>query len=451
MSVRLKLFLLPILCMGLFVSCDSSEKIGNSIDKERVDYRILSEEELTVEEYADKIFAYEEANNVEDRFIHRQTFLAEMNKRKAELEKELGVNGILLGFKYLNFAYNSVDQHGSKIELSSFLSWGTYSSVLGKKHNLNPRNIFLSAHPTIASNPEAPTSSKGGLDLLVSGDNLLILPDYIGYGITSANLHPYLNHEVAGKNMYDALVAGYHLATERFELKMKKEWKLYLLGASQGGAVALATHKYLETNKDSNGKMLADKWNFAYSYCCSGPYSPPLTFAKYREWGSVGIPSFIPMVIKSMVDSYPELLGKWTEDAFYSEKYLEKKAEFDALYSKKESNILTINKYFTKYFGTDSHGKVELSKFMSPEILDANSDLSKAFYRCLEKNDLTTGWYPVHKIYLFHGTGDGIVPLENSEEVVRLFTDKTSLEKVIWIGHVPTILEWYSRLLVHAW
>jgi hypothetical protein len=47
--------------------------------------------------------------------------------------------------------------------------------------------------------------------MAITGDNLLIMPDYKGFGISRELVQPYCNHELCAQNSIDAMKAGYKI------------------------------------------------------------------------------------------------------------------------------------------------------------------------------------------------------------------------------------------------
>lgn len=286
---------------------------------------------------------------------------------------------------------------------------------------------------------EAPSRTTNVIQTLV-GNNLVIQPDYIGYGATRNELHPYLNHDITAINSVDALGAGFKVwKTETKNSKeLSKNWKMYVIGASQGGSSALAVHKYLDTHLD-----IANKWHFGYSYCCCGPYCPTVTMEKYYKDGHVTFPGGILLTVKSMLASYPEILGKWTEDDFYSEKFRKIKSTVDKMIASKEYKTTELNDKLRELLDVKKGDPFSLKDILSTSVLDMNSEIAQAFFKCLEKNDLTTGWTPVHEIRLYQTTVDDVVPYANAERLRQAFPDKVK-EEMIWdnLGHVSACTHW---------
>ena len=432
------------------VSCSDDNDIeenGSEIQDPLVDdveVKVLKDKSYTVEEMADMLFGADGANNDESFADLRQQFLAHNDEMAKEIEDKVGSNGVAMSYRSIEYLYTSVDQHGEPVELSSMVWWGQYWLPFFGWNDLDPNNIYLVEHFTITSNDECPTSSKAKEQVSL-GDNLVIMPDYIGYGYTRNRLHPYLNHEVCAQNSIDALYAGYKIFLENSDAKLEDDWGLYVLGASQGGGNALAVHKYLDTHP-----WMAESWRFQYSYCCAGPYSPELTMRKYLEWGKMSYPCVIPMVVKSMLDSYPNILGKWKEEDFYSSKYCDIKQEVDRMLAEKELDADAINKKMKELIGTK---EILIKDLVSEDMMNANSEMAKAFFECLKKQDLTTGWTPKHLIKLYHGKSDDVVPYENATLLVDNFgKGKVDLfNSSVGGGHIFTCVKWYGTLMVNNW
>ena len=79
--------------------------------------------------------------------------------------------------------------------------------------------------------------------------------------------------------------------------------------------------------------------------------------------------------------------------------------------------------------------EIYLTDILSEVMFDEDSEIIKDLYRCLEKNNLTTGWTPSHPIKLFYGKGDRVVPYENSTSVQEAFGS----EKVTLVGTDETL------------
>ena len=284
------------------------------------------------------------------------------------------------------------------------------------------------------------------------GNSLVIMPDYIGYGVSADMIHPYMNHQVCALNSVDALAAGFAAFDDLSMSDMPEDWEMTVLGASQGGGNALAVHRMMDEDPG-----LAEKWHFASSYCAAGPYDPALTVDMYLEYGKTDFPVLFPLTIKSMYDSYPEILGGFEEEDFFCDNYLNRKQEIDDTISKKELSVAKLNRMCIDYFRTDMHSsglaydEISVHDILSEEIMDRNSEIFKAFYRCLEMNDLTTGWTPSHPVKLYYSETDSVVPFENSMAVRDAFGDgHVTLVKGLSFEHEISCALWMLDVMTQA-
>ena len=386
-------------------------------------------------------------NNIPDEYAaFKEPMTSALAQRENNLRQETGNPDIQLGFRKVTYLYPSKDIDGGDITLSAAACWLGYFNN-GVWNDLKPENICLMEHYTITSDAEAP-SNTFALEMFITGNALTIMPDYIGYGITKDIPHPYLNHDVCAINSIDALSAGYELFNDKSKNGMHNSWKLYIAGASQGAGNAIAIHKFLDTNLE-----LAAKWNFASTNCSSGPYSPVVTIDKYFTDGKVVYPVVFPLVIRTMFDSYPEIMEGFTEEMFYSQNYLAIKSEIDGLIEGKRHNTSEINQVFIDKVRKTvdanlAENEIYLTDILSPEMLDKESPICKALYLCLEKNDLTKGWSPTHPIKLHYSSKDKVVPHENSLAIHEAFGDGVvTLEpSPVSADHTTTCSLWMVEL-----
>lgn len=435
--MKKKFYLLPIilLLMSITVACTSEENPSLELEKK---YEVTSDIQYPISLFLGSI--------PEEYAAFKEPLAGAFSLRESALEQALGTD-IQIGFRKVTYTYPSTDVKDDPITLSAAAFWFGYF-VDNVWNDLQPDNICLMEHYTITSDAETPTNTFA-MEMFITGNTLTIMPDYIGYGISKELPHPYLHHDVCAINSIDALTAGYNLFDNQGKCGMAQGWKLYLAGASQGAANAIAVHKYMDTHPD-----LATKWNFASSNCSSGPYSPVVTIDKYLTDGKVAYPVVFPLVMKTMFDSYPEIMGNFTEEMAYAVNYLAAKAEIEKMIADKEHNTAAINQVFIDKVrktidASLADNEIYLTDILSPEMLDKESPLCKAFYRCLDKNDLTKGWTPIHPMKLHYSPYDAVVPQENSHAILEAFgADMVILqESTLPVDHATTCALWMLGLL----
>ena len=365
--------------------------------------------------------------------------------------RALGIKIPTFYFRYFNYSYESVDATGKPVTLSARVSWGG-NKLFNNFYEARPCYVLLNPHFTITTDKSSPTSGNAYEIPFMSGNLLLIQPDYQGFGITKDMDQAYINHEACAQQCIDALKAGFKVFSDLANVKMESNWQLYVAGCSQGGGNTLACHKWLDTHED-----FAQAWRFAYSYSGSGPYSPRVTFEKYFEQKGITFPVVFPVVIRSMKMSYPDILGKYDEKEFFSDKYNSIKDQIDQMVASKEYSSDQINQVifdnFTVTVDDDGNKTVALTDLLSEKASDMNSDMTKALFECLDKNDLTTGWTPTRPIYLFHGQRDMIVPYANSEAVKNAFPDKVTLytERFGYDDHLSSCAQFLVHIATADW
>lgn len=358
------------------------------------------------------------------------------------------------GIRYVDYTYESVDEQGNPVTLSSRVCWGVTMLYESIYFEFRPCDLVLCAHSTVTSDAEAPTKDGSLETLMLQGDRVLVLPDYIGYGATKDRVHPYINHNLCARNCIDALRAGYKVFKDKCAKDLHPDWKFYVIGASQGGGNALAIHKWLDTHED-----FAKLWRFEYSYCAAGPYSPRVTFEEYFKQKILVYPCVLPLTLKAMFAAYPDIMGKWKEEDFYSEAYLKGKVDIDNMIASKEYESTTLNAQICKLFPHPNDpdivdGKqVYLEEILAPDVCDPTSEKSIALFQCLDRNDLTKGWTPTHPIHLYHGKDDTYVSYANSEAVMEAFPEMATLEEPakVFADHLATCILWMLSVTFGVW
>lgn len=403
------------------------------------DYEVLSDDTYSFNEFIQTLLDESSMTSALPE-AQKTMVMTQLDTYIGNMAASVGLAPEELFFRRVTYLYPSTDQYGSRSNLSAMALWlGTETS--GDWSDISPERICLMEHFTITSDAECPSVGYP-FEAFINGNSLVIMPDYIGYGATVDMVHPYMNHELCAINSIDALEAGYKLYVELSQAGMTQGWATVVAGASQGGGNALAVHKYMDTHSD-----VSAQWNFSHSYCAAGPYSPSLTVDIYLDKGKTANPVLFTLTMKAMYDSYPEILGRFDEDRLYSAKYLEHKTELDAALASKKYNTSSLNElYFSLLKSEDdglTDGVIRIEDILSAELMDKESEICKALYKCLEKADLTTGWSPVSPVRLYYSASDSVVPAENTVAVLEAFgEDKVTLVKGLSMDHVVSCALW---------
>ncbi|MDO4511680.1 MAG: hypothetical protein Q4B68_07690 [Bacteroidales bacterium] len=298
----------------------------------------------------------------------------------------------------------------------------------------------LNCHPTVFTSLQAPTGADPldkDVSMFCSNYALVVSPDYCGYGLSGHKQHPYLVQGVTARNVIDGYVAALNLVDNGdvqgsvVRWKLSKDFYTDIMGYSQGGSVALACVKYLESGQVPQHTL--DRINLHDTYCGDGPYSPYATLTQYIDWVNgdsekyrkLAYPCVLPLILKAAKDAYAgDCMRTMDEESFFSEEFLA-----TGIIDLVERKQLTSDEINDVVF---NHGLTRIDQMVNKKVLtrtkviengkevekvafNTSSTEFRCLMRALEMNDLTKGWSPKHNILFMHYTGDEVVPSRNME------------------------------------
>jgi hypothetical protein len=174
------------------------------------------------------------------------------------------------------------------------------------------RPIVLYAHGTNADRAfniadlEAADNGEGLLMAAVFAAEgyTVVAPNYVGYDTSTLGYHPYLNGDQQSKDMIDALAAARSALPTANAPSTTDSGQLFVTGYSQGGYVAMATHRALQ---DAGQTVTA-------SAPMSGPYALS-AFGDAIFQGEVtgAAPVNLTLLITSYQNAYGNIYGSTTD------------------------------------------------------------------------------------------------------------------------------------------
>jgi hypothetical protein len=172
-----------------------------------------------------------------------------------------------------------------------------------------PRPIVLYAHGTASTSTyniaditdtsnEANTESLVIATVFAAQGYIVVAPNYLGYDISTLGYHPFVDGAANANDMMDALTAARAALLSSFTPATTDSSQLYVTGYSEGGYVAMATVKAMQ----SAGETVTA------SAPSSGPYALE-AFGDAIFFGQVDIGSteFAPLVRTSYKNAYGNL------------------------------------------------------------------------------------------------------------------------------------------------
>jgi hypothetical protein len=236
------------------------------------------------------------------------TFNAELGSSAsgAQLLEVAGTPTCGVDFYYIQ--YNTVGGKGEPTTASGALMVPTGSAaqcsgarpIVLYAHGTNTDRSFNIADITNTSNTEGALIAA----MFAAQGYIVVAPNYAGYDSSSLPYHPYLNADQQSKDMIDALTAARTALPHTMTTGTTDGGKLFITGYSQGGHVAMATHR----------AMQAAGMTVTAAAGMSGPYALE-AFADAVFYGQVNLGStvFTPLLITSYQNSYGNIYHSLTD------------------------------------------------------------------------------------------------------------------------------------------
>lgn len=262
------------------------------------------------------------------------------------------------------------------------------------------KGIVVANHYTMTSDIEVPSNMVAIESIFVMKGYAVIMPDYVGYGISRDKLHPYLHWRNAAQTAVDLLNCMPELL-DYYGYSYPKD--VIVTGYSQGGAVALGVARMIEENDNQEGD-----WSVRKLYAGAGPYDPAGTYLFSIERNEMGIPAAIPLIVMGLNDAYD--LG-FTPDEFFVEPLL---SNYEDWIVSKAYTVGQINQLM---------GSTIMSELMTEEALDLDSPQADKLHEVLGWNS-NVGYDLQASSYFFHSLEDEVVPMLNSIHLKEQMPEK---------------------------
>jgi hypothetical protein len=236
------------------------------------------------------------------------TFNAELagSASGAQLLELAGAPTCGVDFYYIQ--YNTVGGAGEATTASGALMVPTGSAaqcsggrpIVLYAHGTNPDRTLNIADITNTSNTEGALIAA----MFAAQGYIVVAPNYAGYDTSTLPYHPYLNAAQQSDDMIDALTAARTALPHTLTSSTKDDGKLFITGYSQGGYVAMATHR----------AMQAAGMTVTAEAGMSGPYALE-AFADAVFYGQVNIGStvFTPLLVTSYQKAYGNIYQSLTD------------------------------------------------------------------------------------------------------------------------------------------
>lgn len=308
--------------------------------------------------------------------------------------------------------YRSIDTKGDSLYLSG--------KVILPSDGKFTRYMLVS-HYTVGSNPEAPSNCFSFEGMFASMGYCVIVPDYIGYGVTSNMIHPYLAMDLTAHNVLDMYLSVKPFL-EACGLKAEHD-DIIIMGYSQGGANSMGVLRLIET-------QYSDTIKVRRVYAGGGPYDVTATYDQFVTTNYAAYPCAVPLVVQGMqvaaglsltMENFATpIVWQHMDEWFNSKKY-----------TTHEMNQLL--------------GTKVTSELISPSGLDRTSYEVAELYIAMNANSLVkTGWVPSAPVYMFHSMDDDTVDFINAMHAKSTWADANIVYN---FGHYGNHTRGYVRFI----
>ena len=307
----------------------------------------------------------------------------------------------------LNLKYEQVSSYKVKYKVPSPYQSSQNLEVSGlllAPNSSKPLPLLIYFHPTLLHKKMAPSQiplSTFSMDpmqdyrlmmiFLALQGYIVLAPDYIGYGASTDQIHPYLY-----KRSVRQSGAGLLLSAEEALYQIRQPFKkeLFIMGYSQGGHGALAFAEFLQhNNRDFRVQAVS---------AGGGPYDILYTVQEQLKQSFLW-KSLTALLLQSYSFIYRWDLDNIVKTPHYADLIFDVHLEEDLLLAVR-----------------DLPDKPR-SFFHSQFLREIQSDLDdNPYFLFLDENQVYD-WRPESPIFLFHLKKDSIVPYGNLERAYRSF------------------------------
>ena len=283
-------------------------------------------------------------------------------------------------------------------------------------------------HGTKFLNKDAPslsTSSISGIKSLASTGYIVSAPDYIGYGESASQIHPYIHADSLASTSIDMLRASKTFLKKN---NIKLNSQLFLTGYSEGGYATIALQKAIKEKHPGEFKVTA-------SSAGAGPYDLTETAKILSNKVSNSKPSYMSFLLKAYDETYR--LNVISE--MYQTPY-----------------VAIVNRSFD---GKHSGGEIDRSLnhttaelFKAPFLNALQGNGNHVMLDKLAENNLYD-WKPLAPTRFYHSPHDETVPYANSRKafdtMIKNGAENISLQDCFLNTHVSCAIPYVLDTLTY--
>ncbi|MCQ2344908.1 MAG: alpha/beta hydrolase [Paludibacteraceae bacterium] len=385
-----KNFLLLLAIVAGFVGCNKNELPIAPVDEERmVDFSVIEESDVSSTDFYNAVMSPLKTVEGVDLSELQRAYDATAGRQMVADNNTLCLP---LFYRIARITYVTKDAANQDVTVSAQVIYPLLRKI---------NKVMLVNHGTHMGIAMVPTYMTSVEAIVAASGALCILPDYIGVGASSSHPDLYLNAEVHGRTSTDALFALLAFAKQK-NVNLDKKFDTYILGYSQGGSVSLATLRTIQSLPASQQAQLRIK----KVICGDGPYDLRCTFESFvadeQAGKTMGLGSVVPLVINSMFNSYPDEMGQYNYEDFFTPWALS-----TGVPQAVRNNDETICDMMIRL------NDAKLSDILNMDYVENNPEAYNTLLSMMDRQNLCNGWQPRYPLQFFHCNPDGIVSYNN--------------------------------------
>lgn len=325
------------------------------------------------------------------------------------------INSLSLGsreVRHFVYEYPSVDADGKEVTVS-----GVIMVPMEIIDGTVPCDgIILYNHPTIGKPEDALSVGGSSLDAVtgilanpLKPNYIVVASDYIGYGSSIDSNVSYICGDTNSRNSLDGLLA----AKQLFEDQNIPQGKyLFNAGYSQGGTVSMFASKLTDTEEKYKGIR------FDKTFSGGGPLDFEQIYTIYVKRDQCDDLADVVLMLISVNENCH--LGIDYKDMFQ-----------EPMASKAMEYFTTKRKSVVSEIGVSDLDS--LSKVLTPQFMDANSEPAKKLRAALKKISITEGWEPdvTKQYYIEHSRHDNYVPIQSVRGIIPWMNEKGFTQSLV--------------------
>ncbi len=311
-------------------------------------------------------------------------------------------SGELFNAFKLNYKTRSIVSNADLINASAALIVPNQFISTTPSSQKRPLLIYQEGTETVRTNRTSniayfEASFKNTSCKLLDNNMILLIPDYLGFGDDTTQMHPYMHGDTLASASIDALRAAHSFLIKK-ETNINIDTNIFITGFSEGGYATMVTHREIQNNHQNEFSVRA-------SFPIAGPYDVSGTMfnLSIADTHYSGI-FYIPYVILAYKNIYPAI-SDTLPDVF-----IDGLSTISDQYKHMNQTMF----FITGFINTQIDPDFSPSKLFKPEYFNKiKDDKNHIIRQKLAENDAYK-WNPTTPLTIYSCTNDEMVPHNNA-------------------------------------